>query len=137
VENETTAEKVIFVLLPHTVQYETLDKFEDKKLPAGMLAAQAAHVVSLMRTDPIMLRDFGRQPITTVTLSVRNSKELEKVWVELSSAAVDTWVFRDENPRFYGTGIRIITALCTEPIERAKVASAIGHLELYKEIHTW
>lgn len=136
--------KIIFVLLPHTVQYEVdwnrgtedepnIQQFS-KKLPAGMLAAQTGHVVSLMRTDPAILRAYGRAPITTLTFSVRNSKELKKVEGELSSW-VRTWYFKDTNTGFYGIPDEIPTAVCTEPIEREYVEAAIGHLELYREIH--
>jgi hypothetical protein len=46
-----------------------------KNLPSCMLAAQTGHVVSYMRTHPTVLKKWGRQAITTITLSVRNSRE--------------------------------------------------------------
>jgi hypothetical protein len=136
-KKESAEGKVIYVLLPHTVQYETMDKFEDKKLSAGMLAAQTGHVVSCMRTESFILKRYGRQPITTLTFSVRNSKEMDKVRRDLDALGVNTWTFYDKNPGFYGTSEDIPTAVCTEPVFRSWVASAIDHLELYKEIHSW
>lgn len=141
--------KIIFVLLPHTVQYTIpIDPDEDegsmfkggdmksKRLPAGMLAAQTGHVVSLMRTDPRILKAFGRVPITTLTFSVRNSRELAKLRAELNRVVL-TWEFRDTNHGFYGIPDEIPTAVCTMPVEREIVDHVIGHLELYKEIHQW
>jgi hypothetical protein len=52
------------------------------------------------------------------------------------SEALDTFGFCDENSGFYGLkDLKVLTAVCAEPTDRAVVDPIIGHLERYKEIH--
>lgn len=122
----------IYVLLPQTVQVPQGrggKHIVTKRMEHGRLHAQTGHVVSLMRTDPEILREHGRKPITTITLSVRNSRELEKVMLDLMTVT-PVWEFPDKNPGFYGTKREVRTAVCTAPILREEVDELLGHLEL-------
>ena len=78
--------------------------------------------------------------MTTIVLSVRNTKELRKVSNEILSVVnslshmIPYEEFHDENIGFYGTSDKIhtITAIgCVTPEIREMLESAIGHLELY------
>lgn len=121
----------IYVLLPETVQYEVRGKVHSRRMVAGRLMAQVGHVVSLMRTEPEILQEYRRQMITTITLSVRNSRELQKLSHELFMNGILSWECRDENRKFYGTTARITTALCTKPVTEDEVVDILGHLERY------
>lgn len=126
------------MILPETVQFigavpgsQARGKVQRSlTLPHGMLMAQAAHVVSKMRVD--RKTEFGDCPITTIVLGVRNSKELFKIGLELikyKSARI--WQFHDTNESLYGGNAEVLTAICTEPIEKSKIEDEIGHLELF------
>jgi hypothetical protein len=131
-------DKRIYVLLPETVQ--VAHRIRGLKAPqmvsihmeAGRLIAQGEHVVSKMRMEHYDL--LGTGPITTINLSVRNSKELDKVWVELNrlDILVDVVSFFDTNEEFYGTKKPVCTAICTTPITQEESDSVVGHLELFK-----
>ena len=134
-------EKRIYVIVPKTIQapgvLETLDGRIERVLnvpmPAGRLMAQCAHVVSKMRCYKNVMTGVEFSPITTIVLSVRNSKELAKTYRELS-ALVPTYAFCDTNEPVYGTPAEQLTALCTIPVLQSDVDDAIGHLELYAQI---
>jgi hypothetical protein len=130
-------EKRIYVLLPETVQVAQhirgLKKLQmvSIHMEAGRLIAQGEHVVSLMRIH--RLDELGMSPITTINLSVRNSKELEKVGFELSKILGCLLTsFHDVNADFQGTKQEVLTAVCTTPITQDESDEAVGHLELFK-----
>jgi hypothetical protein len=126
-------EKRIYVLLPLTVQVPPGGHLSRKPvsipMEAGRLMAQGEHVVSKMRMENIDI--YGKDPITTINLSVRNSAELTKVMRELEEE-LNIERFRDKNPEFYGTPFTVLTAVCTVPVFRSWVEDVIGHLELYR-----
>lgn len=130
---QNTEEKKIYVILPLTVQVRPDGRRprQPHSIPmeAGRLMAQGEHVVSLMRMENIALLGMG--PITTINLSVRNSKELSKVGYELVGRTRIT-EFLDKNPEFYGTPHLVPTAICTLPLLKSAIEEAIGHLELYR-----
>lgn len=127
----------IYVVVPHTVQVTqgrgTKQTEVTKVMEPGRLMAQVAHVVSKMRTSDETLAQYGSCPITTIVLSVRNSRELAKVWDELYGPTLASR-FYDENPDFYGTSSSVLTAVCTFPATRSDVEHALGHLELYEPL---
>lgn len=125
----------IYVLLPQTVQVPqgrgSHKKIVTKKMESGRLMAQVGHVVTQLRTDPDVLQEYGRKPLTTITLAVRNSRELTKLMGDLS-AVTSVWDFEDDNLPFYGTKRKVRTAVATAPVYREQVDDLLGHLERYK-----
>jgi peptidyl-tRNA hydrolase len=125
------AEQRIYVIVPETVQ--VVQKRGKRpvtvRMEPGRLMAQCAHVVSRMRVDRADRLRFDR--ITTIVLSVRNSRELDMIHDSLDQHLVLVYEFLDHNPAFYGTQSNIKTALCTQPIIKDEVDAVIGHLELY------
>lgn len=128
-------EKRIYVIVPHTVLVTTKVgralKPKMLSMEPGRLMAQVAHVVSKLRMS--LKETEGNAPITTIVLSVRNSRELFKVWDDLVKYTLVEH-FRDSNPEFYGTKGQVLTAICTVPVTRSEVAEALGHLELYAPV---
>jgi len=104
--------------------------------------AQAVHAALLMMDweDQNIFRAFNKP---TIILSVRNSKELEKVRCELTEQAqaldhqgLDTFMvheFQDVQPDYWGTPAPVTTAICLSPTRRSVVESTIGHLEKYED----
>lgn len=127
-------EKRIYVIVPETVQVvqKRGERPVTRRMEAGRLMAQCAHVVTQLRVTVENLHEFRRKPVTTIVLSVRNSRELDKVYGELSQVAT-TWRFEDDNEPFYGTKKRVLTALAIGPlVKTTQIDDAIGHLDLYK-----
>ena len=138
-------DKRIFVLLPEKVlvtQGSGRAKEEDVPvyMEPGRLMAQSAHVTSLMRGMEYLhygaSGDLLVNPITTIVLSVRCNKELAFLRGVLQEHRRITEKFRvydffDENSHFYGSPERVLTAVCTTPVEKSFVAPIIGHLELW------
>ena len=60
-----------------------------------------------------------------------NERELDKVYRELGEL-VPVFTFEDTNAPFYGTKKKVRTIACTGPTTALVVASASGHLDLYK-----
>lgn len=145
----------IYIIVPETVQVTVRGKTWTQVMEPGRLMAQCAHVARKMenavlnqahwnRTPDVAMEDMGDyQEVTTIVLSVRNSLALARVLKDLeerneniqanTSGAEDIgpYTFEDYNPEFYGTKKRVLTAVCTAPIERWKIAEAIDYLELY------
>jgi hypothetical protein len=142
----------IYVIVPKTVQVQspshwgygvtdTLSEEKSHPMVAGRLIAQGVHVGRLLE------RIFANsgvpyREITTITLSVRNSKELTKVSNEAKSLLLKNdphgcnlrytyGEFHDTNYEFYGTEQKIHTITAIGPVTREAVEDAIGHLELY------
>jgi len=145
-EEEELSEERIYVIVPMTVQVTPPDSSPRSiAMEPGRLMAQCAHVVSKMRAAQTQRGDWDtlHNPITTIVLSVRNSRELKMIREALiqdgltSTAGIDAerryWVesFNDTNPPFYGTDAVVLTAICTTPVCKADVDAVIGHLELY------
>ena len=122
----------IFVIVPETVQVKP--RSGDRTtihMPFGRLAAQTAHAVSSMRMN--WMDEWGTGPITTIVLSVRNSRELRKVEQELWALEEEGMyisAFQDSDEKFYGTKDKVLTAICTCPCTKDMISEAIGHLEL-------
>ena len=143
----------LYVIVPQSVQveipagelgiWEYLPRIQSTLMEPGRLMAQVRHVGAKlaydMAADNVPWRD-----ITTIVLSVRNSKELEKVTTELEEVVYnDSNLFSaylteysDINPEFYGTNDRVHTATIVGPVPSSETLdSVIGHLPLYgKEI---
>ena len=136
-------EKRIYVIVAETVQnplnYEftrdmpvrmiTLPNTDTKTIvqPKGRIAAQVAHVVSSMRMGAI--ERIGQEVHTTIILGVPDSYNLEFRAFLLAKNAVECYRFFDTNEE-YGVG-RVLTAICTEPIERSKLGFALDYLNLW------
>jgi hypothetical protein len=147
-------DKRIYVLVPETVQVDVAEFFpEDSyhpgvvrkpitktyKMVAGRLVAQGVHVGRMLGN---WYFNRGNPEITTITLSVRNTKELRKVSNEVkaivdkindseeSSDMIAYEEFHDTNVEFYGTFDKVHTITGFGPVSREDFESAIGHLEL-------
>lgn len=134
-------EKRIYVVVPETIQTTRVNWASEVRetitesipMVPGRLMAQCAHVVSKMWAH-FVYSDW--EPTTTIVLSVRNSKALNKVLNEFRHGGFEFNVheFLDTNSEVYGTSAPQLTAICTDPItqeERDGVEHIIGHLELY------
>ncbi len=140
-EEEEPSEERIYVIVPKTVQVAPPDSSTVSiAMEPGRLMAQCAHVVSAMRGNHCI---DGDAAITTIVLSVRNTRELKLIREALAqdsltgTAGIEAdhryWIqsFHDSNPPFYGTEEPVLTAICTTPVCKADVDAVIGHLELY------
>jgi hypothetical protein len=156
-------EKRFYILVPETVQItstfdnidlsktDQLDTFSEVavktvKMSAGRLIAQAFHIgrkIENYRVNKFLKESNGGrlkdhyEEITAIDLSVRNTKELEKVSNEID-ASIDACSgifyaeFWDTNSDVYGTTEKVHTATAVGPVTRDELENAIGHLELYK-----
>lgn len=129
-------DKRIYVIVPKTVQ--PTRGYASVSMEPGRLMAQCAHVARMLEHDRGEWPKRAKyEEVTTIVLSVRNSRELSKVFCELNDLSVDSnnafevFNFFDTNPGFYGTGNRVMTAVCTSPVLPEQVSAAIAHLELY------
>lgn len=138
----------IYVIVPETVQVLGPKKtIRSITMEPGRLMAQVAHVTGRMRLDRAFrkydqnklgpVRDWIQyEEITTVVLSVRNVRALERVHEDLVDCArmydlPGPYVFEDHNPSVYGIRGRLLTAVCTAPVLRSQIMYAIDYLELY------
>jgi hypothetical protein len=103
--------------------------------PLGRQVAQVAHVVSKLRhymaldIDPGAYDKKQFEPVTTIVLQARDSKELVHVADLLHKRKVEVTLFMDDNPE-YGSG-RFTTAICTEPVEPKRVQGILDYLPLW------
>jgi peptidyl-tRNA hydrolase len=110
----------------------------------GRISAQVAHVVSKMQVSRVLyeieknktpldlLYMYALEPITTIVLTVRDSLELYHIWNILAQSKLDVTDFMDENPKMYGTTDKILTAICTGPINPELLQGLTTHLPLWK-----
>lgn len=153
----TNEELRIYVLVPETVQTEVTPwlpedshhihqlaafgltpqkEVMNTKMVAGRLVAQGVHVGRKLGHQAASVNS-DYTDITTIVLSVRNSKELTKVSKEVQhilhflSDAVLYEEFHDTNPKLYGTCDKVHTITAFGPVTKAEMESAIGYLELY------
>jgi hypothetical protein len=138
-------EKRFYILVPETVQattvvetstdtnpVETVNSF---RMVAGRLLAQAFHIGRKIESWRCRL-NVPYEEITAISLSVRNTRELQKVSKEIANSTLpygcffDT--FFDTNPDFYGTSDRVQTATVVGPVLKEDLDEVIGHLELYR-----
>jgi hypothetical protein len=137
-------DKRIYVLVPETVQVEVPSRWgygegttETKSYPmvARRLISQGVHIGRMLGNWSF---NRGNPEITTITLSVRNTKELRKVSDEVQAILrhaeehIAYEEFHDTNIGFYETTEKVHTITSFGPVTREEVESAIGHLELYK-----
>lgn len=134
-----------FVIVPETIQYGPKFDLEYGRASAGYLMAQAVHVARKIENfqcayDVQHGTYSGHTPgkykeVTTIVLSVRNSKELEHVWIDVKENWVGTDFFIEE---FEDTSIekygkhKVRTAIMFGPVPSEDVAHLIGHLSLYE-----
>jgi len=137
----------IYVIVPETVQtpFEHSDasgfsepEFNTCYMSPGRLMAQSFHAARILQQELSYNLSTDYRDITTIVLSVRNSKELRKVSNELlrwhdENPDVAAFVeFCDENLEFYGTVAKVHTATAIGPVADSMVLDEIiGHLELY------
>jgi peptidyl-tRNA hydrolase len=134
---KVSEEKRIYVVVAETVQP---DEFTSVDQVPGRLAAQCAHVVSLVRVSMALnqenFREFGvYQPFTTIVLSVKDSKELIHIRAMMDRLKYMHTVFFDSNEDVYGWDRdqphRVLTALATFPITQSEISDVLGHLPLW------
>lgn len=124
--------------MPHLYDKEFSIQYEDSvtiPMTAGRLMAQTYHIGRKIEWVRASL-SLPYQEITAIVLSVRNSKELNKITNELyvqfsndQDILVDT--FYDHNPEFYGTPNRVHTATVIGPVNTNEVENILCHLDLY------
>lgn len=143
VKSATKIEKRIYVVVAETVQADSghSDFYNDVVVqPAGRIAAQVGHVVSKMRTLRLVGFDEYWKPITTIILSVKNSKEMDHIQHVLGLGSVAYESFLDENDEYgwkynahgiASTEASVVTALCTHPIEPSEREGLLDHLPLW------
>lgn len=129
-----------FVILPETVQFGENNEFS-YTMEFGRLVAQAVHVARKLErheANYAMMKQTSKEiipyeEVTTITLSVRNSKELAKVYREVK----ETWygtdftveTFHDTNKDLFGD-YKVQTAVMFGPVTSEEVDISIGHLPL-------
>ena len=128
-------EKRIYILVPKTVD---VGRGEIRCMEAGRLMAQCAHVARKMENAEVQVLEDNKgydvsayQEITTIVLSVRNSRELQFMYDLLYVVPWPVFRFEDINPEFYGTKARVLTAICTAPMPVSLANKYLGHLDLY------
>jgi peptidyl-tRNA hydrolase len=146
--NVSNENERIYIIVPEKVQNEISViggvreenpqiKTITQKMEPGRLMAQCAHAARKLQN---LVDEHGGdyRDITTIVLSVRNSKELTKVTNDLYTAwrlmenQPEFTTFEDSNPLFYGTDAKVQTAVIIGPVENSQVLDdIIGHLELY------
>lgn len=148
-------EKLIYVVVAETVQPDSWEKRHVIQ-PAGRIAAQVGHVVSLVRVDMAaeLIRDGESAildlehslcvPITTIVLAARNSKELAHIDNILGMAYRRYETFYDTNTDAYGwennpddpdadmPSCSVMTALVTYPVTKDEVEGLLDHLPLWE-----
>jgi hypothetical protein len=142
---DTFAGKAIYVLVPATVTVLHGRQHTPVVIPmaAGRLMAQNSHVTSLMRGTEYLKHKDGTNlliaPITTIVLSVRNSRELDFMQKVLrrhgreAKKPYSVYEFFDENLLLYGTKAGVKSVICTTPVDRAVIAEVVGHLPSFGE----
>jgi hypothetical protein len=99
--------------------------------PLGRQAQQGQHVMGRY-----MWERAHREPNTLwkptigITLTCRDSAELQHVTFLLLKKKIVAKLFFDENPD-YGLGVTIATAMCTEPVYRDQVVDILDYLPLW------
>jgi peptidyl-tRNA hydrolase len=120
--------------------------------PGGRLAAQVGHIVDIITTmtlkkyihqhtcvdDELLLTcpkpRFGGfwtslpKPMTRIILAARDSYELVHVHQLLKKAGIATYHFEDDNEEAYGPGVKIMTAIGTEPMHKEDTIGLIDYL---------
>ncbi len=118
--------------------------------PHGRIAAQVAHVVSLVRlamaeralragfANPLDIPGWSEawaelaKPVTTIVLSARDSYELHHVHRLLEKVPrARVQAFYDENTEAYGPGKQVMTAVATEPVVPKTMAGILDYLPLW------
>lgn len=109
--------------------------------PCGRAMAQACHVVSKMQIqqridwhhkyDQMVHFLSPPEECTTIILTARDSKELEHVNQLLMWRDVRRHTFSDTNDAVYGENLRVMTAICTNPVLPADVYGILDYLPLW------
>ena len=140
-------EERIYIIVPKTVQtiqtapdpdgWSEKSEVRNIRMESGRLMAQCSHVGRKLEHQ---FEDEYRE-ITTIVLSVRNSRELKKVTKEIAEYLMVTnpcmklparcTTFEDTNPDLYGTFHKVHTATAVGPVTQEFMDPVIGHLELY------
>jgi hypothetical protein len=122
-------EKRTYTVIPATVQ--VMDK--SIRQPLGRQAQQGQHVMGrYMWIQGFHAGPLGKWvPTTGITLACRDSKELGHVLYLLTRANIEYEIFMDDNAEAYGPGIRLITAICTEPVYKDQVTGILDYLPLW------
>ncbi len=107
------------------------------RMVAGRLIAQGVHIGRKLENYRAV-HGIPWLDITTIVLSVRNTKELTKVSNEVELAVGDMdnpdvfyEKYYDTNFDLYGTKDKVHTATIVGPVYKENLESVIGHLELY------
>ncbi len=131
-------EKRIYVVIPALVEVPANFQGGVKHVvqPPGRQIAQACHVVSKLRMQAMIeakrteTGDFTlTDPITTIILQARDSKEMIHNYIALRSKKLDPVLFSDENEAAYGK-IHPITALAVFATPK-QVVGVLDYLPLW------
>lgn len=127
-------EKRIYAIVASTVDSKVYQRIEQ---PLGRQFAQGIHAARKMQSELDWRDRLGTSknaikfiPITTITLSVRNTKELYLIQRLLRDAGVEHTYFHDKNRDAYGEPGPVLTALCTYPVPEKSVVGILDHLPL-------
>lgn len=144
-------EERIYIIVPQTVDITVDDQTHRIPMVPGRLMAQCSHVGRKLEHQYITKMDreafkeglpayagMVYRTVTTIVLSVRNSKELVKVCDELYFTIPKQdrsrlfAEFYDVNEPLYCTKGEVRTAVAVGPIKKSLISDAIGHLDLYE-----
>jgi hypothetical protein len=138
-------DKRIYVFVPKTVQVITAapsileESVKNISMVHGRLIAQGVHIGRILGHYMESLH-LPYEDITTIVLSVRNSKELTKVTREVENIFlnyehnINIKKFFDKNVKLYETEESVHSITLVGPVmqaERNIMDYAMGHLELY------
>lgn len=75
--------------------------------------------------------DFPFQECATIILAARDSAEISHVDFLLMKSGVERYSFCDTNDAVYGESARIMTAVCTVPVDPNKMVGILDYLPLW------
>jgi hypothetical protein len=141
---QSEPEQRIYIIVPEKITIRN----KTKKLPAleylmehGRAIAQAVHVARKLESQFAMGNSiYNYEVLTTIVLSVRNSKELALISNALYTHDEDSTnydnkyaEFSDTNPNVYGTDQSYLTAIAFGPTTAEEMEPILGHLELWRD----
>jgi peptidyl-tRNA hydrolase len=141
VKTITIIAKTATWLDPKTMQ------FKSYVMEEGRIAAQVGHAVSKLKlayAEQVVMSgkaelknvvvSLMENPITSIVLEARDSKELLHIGALLEKEGIHFVSFEDTNPSIYGQGVRVYTALSIGPLFDWMVVGITDYLYLWKAV---